>query len=234
MADINMMNIEIGKIPAILWGNPSDKVYLYVHGKAGCKEEAEILAQIVCMRGWQVISFDLPEHGQRKSERNSFNPWTAVPEIKAVYQYAKENWSRICLYANSLGAWFSMLGLAEEKLEKCLFVAPVLDMRRLIENMMGWANVTLERLEREQEIATDFGEVLSWEYYVYAKGHLIRIWNCPTEILYAGKDNLVERETVDDFMERFHCGLMVMEDGEHWFHTAEQLEFLHGWIRGKG
>ena len=49
-----------------------------------------------------------------------------------------------------------MLGLAEEKLEKCLFVAPVLDMRRLIENMMGWANVTLERLEREQEIATDF------------------------------------------------------------------------------
>ena len=42
MADINMMNIEIGKIPAILWGNPSDKVYLYVHGKAGCKEEAEI------------------------------------------------------------------------------------------------------------------------------------------------------------------------------------------------
>ena len=103
MADINMMNIEIGKIPAILWGNPSDKVYLYVHGKAGCKEEAEILAQIVCMRGWQVISFDLPEHGQRKSERNSFNPWTAVPEIKAVYQYAKKNWSRICLYANSLG-----------------------------------------------------------------------------------------------------------------------------------
>ena len=60
MADINMMNIEIGKIPAILWGNPSDKVYLYVHGKAGCKEEAEILAQIVCMRGWQVIRFDLP------------------------------------------------------------------------------------------------------------------------------------------------------------------------------
>lgn len=157
-----------------------------------------------------------------------------MPEVKAVYQYVKENWRRMWLYANSLGAWFSMLGLEEEKLEKCLFVSPVLDMQRLIENMMGWANVTLEQLEREQEIATDFGENLSWEYYVYAKEHLIRIWDYPTEILYAGKDNLVERETVDDFVGRFHCGLTVMEDGEHWFHTVEQLEFLRGWIREKG
>ncbi len=233
MTDFSVTKMEIGRIPAILWGKPSEKVYLYVHGKAGCKEEAEILAQIVCMQGWQVISFDLPEHGQRKRERNAFNPWMVVPEIKAIYQYAKENWSRICLYANSLGAWFSMLGLAEEALEKCLFVSPVLDMQRLIENMMGWANVTLERLEREQEIATDFGEVLSWEYYAYAKKHLVGRWDSPTEILYAGKDNLVERETVDDFVRRFHYGLTVMEDGEHWFHTAEQLEFLCGWIRGR-
>lgn len=233
MTDISVTKITIGEIPAILWGKPSEKVYLYVHGKLGCKEEAEILAQIVCMQGWQVLSFDLPEHGQRKSEGNALNPWTAVPEVKAVYQYAQENWRRICLYANSLGVWFSMLGLVGEKLEKCLFVSPILDMQKLIENMMGWANVTLERLEREQEIATDFGETLSLKYYAYAKEHLIQRWDYPTEILYAGKDNLVTRETVDDFVERFHCGLTIMEDGEHWFHTVEQLEFLLGWIRGK-
>ena len=36
------IKININNIPAIIWGKPSDKVYLYVHGKMSCKEVAEI------------------------------------------------------------------------------------------------------------------------------------------------------------------------------------------------
>ena len=32
--------LEISGIPALLYGKESRKVYLYVHGKMGCKEEA--------------------------------------------------------------------------------------------------------------------------------------------------------------------------------------------------
>jgi len=34
-----------------------------------------------------------------------------------------------------------------------------------------------------------------------------------------------------DFAEKHHAGLTVMENGEHWFHTDEQMQFLDNWIR---
>jgi hypothetical protein len=33
-----------------------------------------------------------------------------------------------------------------------------------------------------------------------------------------------------DFAEKHHAGLTVMENGEHWFHTEEQMAFLDKWI----
>ena len=58
-------------------------------------------------------------------------------------------------------------------------------------------------------------------------------WNVPTRILYAGRDELVERETIEKFVSRFDAELTLMEEGEHWFHTEEQLAVLRQWI-GKG
>lgn len=65
--------ILIGNIPSILWGNDSSRLYLYVHGQGGNKEEASFLAEKICVRGWQVLSFDLPGHGERKDENGSFD-----------------------------------------------------------------------------------------------------------------------------------------------------------------
>ena len=56
-------------------------------------------------------------------------------------------------------------------------------------------------------------------------------WDSPTAILYAGKDHLTVWETVDDFAQRFGCTVTVMENGEHWFHTEEQLAVLDAWLR---
>ena len=56
-------------------------------------------------------------------------------------------------------------------------------------------------------------------------------WQTPTEILYAGDDHLVSRRTVERFAEEHGAGLTVLEGGEHWFHTEEQLAFLDGWLR---
>ena len=36
--------MTIAGIPAVLYGSRSRRVYLYVHGKNGCKEEAERFA----------------------------------------------------------------------------------------------------------------------------------------------------------------------------------------------
>lgn len=222
--------IMIDKIPAVCYGEASDRCFLYIHGKKGFKEEAESFAKITCIKGWQVLSIDLPEHGERKQEKDRFNPWCVAPELITVLRYMRQHFKTIGLRANSIGAWFAMQSFDGSEFERCLFVSPVLDMEKLIRNMMLWAGVSEERLKRESLIPTDFGETLSWKYYEYAKTHPITRWRCQTDILYAGNDNMTERETVDKFAEQLHTSLTVMENGEHWFHTPEQLAVLNQWI----
>ena len=47
------IKLEVAGVPAVLYGKRSRKVYLYVHGKNGCKEEAERFANTACAAGWQ-------------------------------------------------------------------------------------------------------------------------------------------------------------------------------------
>ncbi len=226
---MEIKHFQVHGIPSILWGEPSKNLYLFIHGQKGCKEEAEPFAEIAVRYGWQVLSIDLPEHGARKEEKTSFDPWHVVPELLKVMEYAKAHWNCIALRANSIGAWFSMLSYSNMNLKKCLFVSPILDMQQLIQNMMLWAGVSEDQLRQEQIIPTSFGQTLSWEYLSYVKEHPITNWSFPTEILYGDKDNLTERSIVESFIKRFGCKLTIMENGEHWFHTPEQLKFLDKW-----
>lgn len=221
--------IKIGIIPAVIYGEKADKVYLYIHGKLGQKEEAADLAEIVCPNGFQVLAVDMPGHGERKEEIERFLPWEIVPELQMVMEWAKERWQSVSIRANSIGAYFSMLSFAEDTLENVLFVSPILDMVQLIENMMLWTGVSVSDLEKQKRIETPFGETLDWTYYQYAKSHVIRKWDHPTKILYAGKDNMTSRDTVESFAREHHVKLEVMEEGEHFFHTPEQLKVLRRW-----
>ena len=47
-------HLTIGGIPAVLYGEPCDRAWLFVHGKCGFKEEAEAFAGIACPAGLGV------------------------------------------------------------------------------------------------------------------------------------------------------------------------------------
>ena len=83
---------------------------------------------------------------------------------------------------------------------------------------------------RKTNTVSDFGEDLSWEYLCYVRSHPIQ-WNCPTAVLYGSRDDLTSYETISTFAEKHHADLTVMENGEHWFHTEEQMKFLDNWIK---
>ena len=135
------------------------------------------------------------------------------------------------LIANSVGAYFSLSAGIGGAVEKAYFISPVVDMERLIRDLMAGAGVTEERLKAEGAIPTPFGETLSWEYLSYVRSHPV-IWNAPTRILYGEHDALVPYGTVAAFAETHGARLTVMPGGEHWFHTEEQMRFLDEWIRG--
>ena len=222
-------NLTLAGVPAILYGERSRKVYLYVHGKNGCKEEAERFANTACAAGWQGLAIDLPEHGARKDRPEQLLPWAVVPEIQAVYARMQPVWPHIRLYGVSIGAWLAMQALRAEKLEKALLVSPVVDMETLILSMMQGAHVTEEQLKAAGEIPTEMGETLSWPYLCWVREHPVFSWTCPVSILYGGRDNMTPRRTMEDYVRRHNAGLTVMENGEHWFHTPGQLAVLRAW-----
>jgi len=222
--------LKIENIPAILWGEKSNKVYIYVHGKLSSKEEALDFAGKAIRKGYQVLSFDLPEHGECTKENYPCTAWNGVHDLGIIESYVRQGWSNIYLYGSSLGVYFSLLAYKDSPIRKSLFLSPILDMKHLIKNMMKWFNVSEQMLRAKKEIPTPMGETLDWDYYCFVKENPINKWSVPTAILYGSDDNLTEREVVESFSKQFYCNLTVLEDSEHWFHTERQLAFLDKWL----
>lgn len=194
------------------------KAVLYLHGKGGDAAECEHYKPLFPDR--DVIGLDY----------KTFTPWETGEEIRLAAQKLKAEYDSIILIANSIGAFFSMNAGIDTLIEKAYFISPIVDMERLIADMMTWANVTEDELKLKGVICTDFGEDLSWEYLCYVRDHPI-IWDCPTAILYGSGDELTSYDMIRSFAEKHHADLTVMENGEHWFHTQEQMQFLDEWIR---
>ena len=191
---------------------------IYVHGKGGSAEEAGHYRML--FPDHEVIGFDY----------RSQTPWGAKKEFLTFFTEQRNRCNHITLIANSIGAYFALSSLDETPVDRAYFISPIVDMENLICKMMQWSNVTEQELAEKREIATDFGETLSWDYLCYVRQHPI-IWNVPTWILYGEHDRLTSIETVSAFAARHHADLTVMPGGEHWFHTEEQMQFLDHWIR---
>ena len=197
-----------------------EEIIVYVHGKGGSAEEAEHYRAL--FPNSAVIGFDY--HSQ--------TPWDAKDEFPAFFAAQHKRGERLTLIANSIGAYLSLSSLDETLVDEARFISPVVDMEKLIGNMMLWSNVTEAQLAERGEIATDFGETLSWRYLCYVREHPIA-WRVPTRILYGERDNLTSPETISAFAAQHGAELTIMPGGEHWFHRAEQMRFLDDWITGE-
>lgn len=145
-------------IPAALYGAESEKIFLCVHGQFGNKFEAESFARIAVPLGWQVLAVDLPEHGERAGNSSArFDPWHSVPELHGIISSLRSKNKRVALRAVSIGAWFSLLAARGISLECCLLVSPLLNMERMIADMMRSANISEDTLKEVREIVVPNG-----------------------------------------------------------------------------
>ena len=226
---MNISKMKISNIPSIVWGEKSDKVYLCVHGKMSSKESSVGIAKIAEEKGYQTISFDLPQHGERAGEKARCDIWNGMHDLAVIADYVFDNWQEVSLYACSLGAYFSLNAYHARKIKKCLFQSPILDMEYLIKQMMVWFDVSEERLAREKEVDTPI-DIMSWDYYQYVRAHPIQKWDIPTSILFGGKDTLQSIEVVKNFAGKFHCSLTVSENSGHPFMEKGDGLIVEQWM----
>ena len=116
----------IGRVDAIILGERSRKVFLFVHGQGGNKEEAIPFAEIVVPKGYQVIGIDLPVIDQ---------PWEVLALLNEVKEYLYKYYDSVSIRANSIGVWFSLLSFQDRVIDQALFISPILNMRVFIEGM---------------------------------------------------------------------------------------------------
>jgi alpha/beta hydrolase len=193
-------------------------VVIYIHGKYGTVEEAEYYKKF--FNEADIIGF----------EYTSEYPWDFQKEFSNFIDNIYIKYKKISIIANSIGAYFTMLSLTNKNIEKAFFISPIVDMEKLITDMMFLENITEEELYKKKKIKTSFGETVSWDYLTFARKNPIE-WNIPTYILYGENDDLTSYETILNFTNKSKANLTIMKGGEHWFHTDEQIEFLNNWIK---
>ena len=194
------------------------ELILYIHGKDGSVAECEQYKPL--FPDCEVIGL----------EYHASTPRETGAEIYDAVTKLKDEYRGISLIANSIGAFYCMNAGIDRILRRAWFISPIVDMEKLIWEMMNRAGVTEAELCARGVISTSFGEDLSWEYLRYVRTHPLR-WEVPTEILYGGNDDLTSFETIRAFAEAHNARLTVMENGEHWFHTEEQMRFLEEWMK---
>ena len=198
--------------------NKMKRTIIYIHGKGGNAEEAEAYRTLFPTD--TIIGFDY----------KSQSPWEAIQEYPVFFDSLPKAGGSFVLIANSIGAYYAMQALAGRQLDEAFLISPIVDMERLILDMMYRAGVSEEILMEKGKIPTSSGEILSWDYLCYARENPC-FWRVPTHILYGEKDCLTTFDTIVNFSHKIGADLTVMGNGEHWFHTDEQMDFLFSWIR---
>ena len=196
------------------------KIVVYVHGKGGNAGESEHFRTF--FPECEVTGFDY----------HSETPWAAKTEFPEYFGKLSEQFDSVILIANSIGAYLSMCSLSGELIEQACFISPIVDMEQLILDMLDWSGNTECDLLRRKKIPTEFGETLSWDYLNYVRENPVN-WQVPTKIIYGAKDYMTSLDTMTGFAGRTGAELTVMPEGEHWFHTSEQMQFLDRWIKGE-
>lgn len=198
--------------------NENTSVVLYIHGAKGNAAEADHFKEF--FPHCDVIGMDY----------KTFLPWETGKVIKETVNELKEKYKKVILIANSIGAFFAMDADITEDIRRAYFISPIVDMEALILDMMSASHISEADLKEAGTLKTDNGYDLSWEYLSYVRNRDIS-WKVPTEVLYGSEDKYTSFDSIKKFAVNHGCSLTVMKDGEHWFHTEEQMKFLDGWIR---
>lgn len=222
----------INGIPSIIWGEKSNKGVIITHGSQSHKEDRFIqcACDVLCEKGYQIVSFDLPEHGERKNQLPLHTIEQAINDMQVIMNYMKEHYNSIITIGCSLGAYYTLLAYKDEPIIQCLFLSPVVDLIELTHEMLENDNRTIQDIYYNKQLSLSNGIIVKSEDYDYLLNHKIESWNSPISILYGMKDTLISYESIQNFVNKYHCDLIRSEESAHYFHTKEDMHKIIQWL----
>jgi len=220
--------VDLGGLPALVWGKPATKVYLYIHGEDGNREDAEDFARVAETKGIQTLSVDLPGCGKRRDEKKRRDVWSGMETVTLAADYAFAHWKRVGLLAGSIGAYYCLQAFPERKFERAILQSPILDLEWLVRKIFNWFDTDVKELKSKGDLPTPV-ETLTPEYWQYVQEHPLTKWSSPTWVLHAGKDQLQSTELVVSCCRRFQWTVAVCLTSDHNFRGEADKKPLEIW-----
>ena len=217
-------------IPALRWGKPGGRAVVGVHGQFSNKLDP-VMAQcgeVIASRGDQLITFDLPTHGDRRDDK-VFNAMVTSPEVRAFAQLARSQSTEVGLLASSIGAYFSLCDTPTGTFERAWLVSPLIDLEYYIRDVMAEYSVTDEQLEAETVIDTPRA-VLEWPYLRFVEEHPARL-DIPSWTIRGDQDEVVPLDALSRFVSAPGVELVQIEGGQHFLGQPPHLETVVAWFK---
>ena len=190
---------------------------IYIHGLFGSSEEANDFNFL--NDKYDVVGLDYQDG----------KPWELKEIIQEQFKKLSAGYDEVLVIANSLGAFYATEYLSDFKINRALFISPIVSMFQNIIDIMSMYDIKDKELEEKKFITLEDGTVLSYDFYQHVSNDEDH-WEVPTEILYGAYDDVVYTGSMLEFLENHPLArLTVKSDSEHYFASEEEKEFIKDW-----
>ncbi len=208
---------------------------LAVHGFGGSKESAAIegLAKRVCKNGLNVLTFDLPAHGERTEPASELRAERCLKELLMAEQYAQSLGGSMYAFATSFGGMCMLQRLEKmsDSYKKVVLRVPAVDMAQSLVRITALTDRAFSMEKAKQD---GFKITLGREYIIPYRFYeeLLQMdclrsctrWNNDSVLtIHAEQDELVSPAATAEFLRlnpemRRHCvkssGHRMQKDGQ--------------------
>lgn len=204
---------DIGSVPSKLYRAEVPRgTVVAVHGFGGSKESGAIerLAQFVCDKGLNVLTFDLPAHGERTETAAELSVEKCIEDLLAAERYAKELGGELYAFATSFGGMCMLHRLERfsDGYRKVVLRVPAVDMSESLLRVAGMCDkeFSLDKAKSEGFKIT-LGREYVIPYHFYEELQRLNctrsseVWNSDRFLtVYVENDELVSRDATEEFL----------------------------------
>ena len=193
-----------------------EKVIIYCHGLGSNKNQYKRFYKKFYKNNISMISFDLPAHGEDKTEFKNFTLKESITYIDNVIKYAKAKYKYIYLFGSSYGGYVILNYLIEKKEHyKTFLMCPAFNFYEIINKKM--------QIDKEYFKSNDYlhlyGKVNLYKnaYNEFRKADVaVKKNNYSNIVIIQGKlDKTVPYEDQKEFAQKNKLKFMPIENGSH-------------------